>query len=214
MKKKILFVIGGVLLVVLILVGAGFVFVKAHRLFDRRIGYSRGIMGRFESRGWGMMNKERGWGKEGAGPAWGIMGRERGWGMMNDERGWGMMDGRPYQFMSGFMGPMHDEMVNAYAEVFGITPADLNSQLKAGKTIWQIGEEKGLTMQEFRTKLEEARTKALDKAVADGVITQQQADWMKQAPQGGSGFWGGFGCWGGLNPTPGGQVNPVPTPTP
>ena len=134
--------------------------------------------------------------------------------MMNDERGWGMMDSRSHMFNSEFMGPLHDEMVNAYAEVFGVTPAQLNSDLKAGKTIWQLGEEKGLTMQEFRTKLEEARLKALAKAVADGVITQQQADWMKQSPQAGFGFCSGFGGWGGFNPTPGGEVNPVPTPTP
>ena len=88
----------------------------------------------------------------------------------------GMMGGRGYAGQA--YGPVHEYMINAIAEAFDMTPEDLQARLDAGDTCWTVAEEKGLTQDEFFTLMKDARAAALTQAVADGVITQAQADWM------------------------------------
>ncbi|GAP06745.1 hypothetical protein ATHL_01605 [Anaerolinea thermolimosa] len=114
-------------------------------------------------------------------PAWG-------------SRGW---------MMGGGVHPMHEYMEEAVAGKLGITEEDLEKELASGKTMWQVAEERGFTQDEFLSMMREARSQALDKMVADGVITQAQADWMKDrgnymlgkngCPMGGLGRNGGRG---------------------
>ena len=108
----------------------------------------------------------------------------------------GMMGGYGYQNSGGY-GPMHTYMIAAIAEAFGMTPEELQAQYDQGKTPWDIAQEKGMTQEQFFALMTEARTQALQQAVADGVITQQQADWMLSHMQnmGGYGF-GPGGCPG------------------
>jgi uncharacterized protein YidB (DUF937 family) len=95
-------------------------------------------------------------------------------GMMGG-RGGGMMGG--LQSEDGF-GPMHEVMQDAMAEALGITHEELEERYAAGDTAWTIAQEKGLTQDEFITLMSEARSKAFDQLVADGTLTQEQADWM------------------------------------
>jgi hypothetical protein len=44
--------------------------------------------------------------------------------------------------------------------------------------MWEIALSTGLTAEQVTTLMAEARTEALNQMVADGVITQAQADWM------------------------------------
>jgi hypothetical protein len=135
--------------------------------------------------------------------------------------GYSMMAGWQGQTDSDFEGPMHDYMVIAFAEALDMTPEALESELDAGKTLWQVAEEKNINLEDFRNLMLEARGKALESAVTAGVITQQQADWMTQrinqmqangygpdyAPCGGI----GGGNWRG---GPAGRWNAQSTPTP
>ncbi|WP_322807493.1 phage protease [Thermanaerothrix sp.] len=58
-----------------------------------------------------------------------------------------------------------------------------------------LAEKLGLTTDQLQAKIDEARSATLDRAVQEGKLTSQQAEWLKQnAPQGG-GF--GWGCHGG-----------------
>lgn len=109
-------------------------------------------------------------------------------GMMNNRYAYntprnGMMGGRG---MMGFGydgdedGFMHDTMTAALAEKLGLSAADLQARLDKGETLTQIAESKGFTGDKFTTLMTEARTSALDQAVKDGKLTQEQADWMKQ----------------------------------
>jgi hypothetical protein len=98
----------------------------------------------------------------GAGP--GMMGR--GGGMWN--RG------------SGQEGPLHDVMVASMAKALGMDAATLEQRLDAGETMWQVAQSKGLSADQFNTAMQQARTDALKQAVADGTITQAQADRMAQ----------------------------------
>ena len=88
----------------------------------------------------------------------------------------GMMGGRGST--GAAYGPVHEYMVTAIAEALDMTPEALQARLDAGDTCLTVAEEKGLTQDEFYTLMKGARTSALTQAVADGVITQAQADWM------------------------------------
>jgi hypothetical protein len=82
--------------------------------------------------------------------------------------------------MSAGDGILHDYMISAFAEELNIPVADLEARLEQGETMAQIAVSTGLTVDQFRTLMIESRTQAIDQAVADGTLTQEQADWMKQ----------------------------------
>jgi hypothetical protein len=98
----------------------------------------------------------------------------------------GMMGQNAAGTQTGFL---HDEMIAAFAQKLGISVDDLNARLANGETMAQIAYSKGVTADQFRTLMWDARSQAIDQAVKDGTLTQEQADWMKQrgAGQMGSG---------------------------
>ena len=77
-------------------------------------------------------------------------------------------------------GILHDYMIAAFAEELNIPVADLEARLEQGETMAQIAVSTGLTIDEFRTLMVDARSQAIDQAVADGTLIQEQADWMSQ----------------------------------
>ncbi len=96
----------------------------------------------------------------------------------------------------GGIGPLHTYMVEAMAKVLKMTTADLQTRLNAGETFYQIALSKGFKAEEIPALMQTARAEALKKAVADGVITQAQADWMLQRMGGQGGFGRGRGGMG------------------
>lgn len=127
------------------------------------------------------------WGRGGmmGGYGGGMMGGRGG--MMGGYGGYGagMMAG-------GYYNSMHSYMVAAVAKALGMTTDDLNAALTSGKTMWQVAQEKGKTADEFQKIMVDARKTALDQMVADGVITQAQADAMLARMQ-------NMPMWGGAN---------------
>lgn len=110
-------------------------------------------------------------------------------------------------------GILHDAMIEVYAEKLGISVDDLNAKLASGESLADIAFAAGLTADEFSALKVEARTAAIDQAVADGTLTQEQADWM--TTRSGGAMRGGFGSRGaglGLNANPDcpyfGQIQP------
>lgn len=95
------------------------------------------------------------------------------------------------------LGFLHDEMVTVFAEELGLTVDDINTRLTAGETMAQIAYSTGMSASDFRTLMTDVRTKAIDLAVKNGTITQEQADWMNTRGngmmRGGAGFGGGAG---------------------
>jgi hypothetical protein len=134
---------------------------------------------------------------QGFGYGRGMMGG-RGGAMMNGGaiRNGGMMGA------NGQYGPMHELMQKALAEKLGLTEEQLEAAYTDGKTFWDLAEEKGLTTEEAQQAMLDARTTALDALVADGTLTQEQADWMKS--RGGAMMNGGYGAGRGGCPM-GGQ---------
>lgn len=84
------------------------------------------------------------------------------------------------------IGPMHDYMEEALAEKLNLPLATVESEFEAGKTLAQIALDHGIAQADLQAFLLSVRTLALQNAVADGVITQAQADRMLQ--MGGRGF--------------------------
>lgn len=76
-------------------------------------------------------------------------------------------------------GLLHDEMVKILSEKLGISEEDLNTRLANGETMYSIALAEGLTADQAKTLMVDARTEAIDQAVTNGDLTQAQADWMK-----------------------------------
>jgi len=90
------------------------------------------------------------------------------------------------------MDVLHVYMQDALAEKLGMSSDDLSASLTDGKSLLDLAAEKGMTVAEFQTLRDEARVAAIDKALAEGVISQNQADWMKENEPG---MHNGFGGW-------------------
>lgn len=73
-------------------------------------------------------------------------------------------------FMFGF------GRLSTIAESLGIEESELRSQLADGKTIAEIAEEQGVEVQDVVGDIVAAQQERLDEAVADGDLTQEQAD--------------------------------------
>jgi len=106
-----------------------------------------------------------------------------GGGMMDGFQGGGRgMMGRRGGFRSqaavGDYGPMHEYMIETFAEALELEPEEIESRLAEGETMWQIAESLGISIDEFGELMLEARTDALEAAVDNGIIPQEQADWM------------------------------------
>lgn len=76
-----------------------------------------------------------------------------------------------------------------FAEALGITPEQIQAYRDQGLSLSEILAEIGKTAVQAREALQDAYQRTIDQAVADGVITQEQADQIQSG-----GFLGG--CWG------------------
>ena len=103
----------------------------------------------------------------------GMMPGYGGRGMHGGFGGLGMMGG-----WSGENGPMHDIMLTIFAERLDISVEELEARHDAGETMWDIAAGAGLSVEEVQALMLEARGAALEQMVADGLLTQEQADWM------------------------------------
>lgn len=90
---------------------------------------------------------------------------------------------------------LHEYMSEAFAKGLDLTPEVLESRLAAGDTIAAIASGRDIDLEGFRALWLEARFQAIRAAMADGVITAEQADRMLQRMRmagstGGSAQWG------------------------
>ena len=72
----------------------------------------------------------------------------------------------------------NETLNDAIAEFLGISVEELEGALAGGETIRTLVEELGLDMTDFQAALQAAHAEMLQQAVADGNITQEQADRM------------------------------------
>lgn len=72
------------------------------------------------------------------------------------------------------------QAVKHSADILGIEQSALLEELKEGKTLLQIAEEKGLAQEQFLEQLTAAVEQSIDTALSEGKITQEQADKQKE----------------------------------
>ncbi len=87
--------------------------------------------------------------------------------------------GPPWGDAVAGQGILHDAMVRAFAEALGVTAGELETRVAAGETLAAIAADLGISAEEFPALWLEARSRALEAAVADGVITAEQASWIE-----------------------------------
>jgi Spy/CpxP family protein refolding chaperone len=85
--------------------------------------------------------------------------------------GRGMMSGDTY-------GPMHNYMVDAFAEKLGISTDEISARLSAGENMFDIAYNAGLEITEAQEIMLSAHSTYMDDAVANGWLTPEQANWM------------------------------------
>ena len=73
-------------------------------------------------------------------------------------------------------GPDREARAEALADVLGISVEDLMAAREAGQTPAEIAEENGVSRDELVSSLVAERQASLDQAVADGELTQEEAD--------------------------------------
>ncbi|NMB59962.1 MAG: hypothetical protein GYA12_12400 [Chloroflexi bacterium] len=130
-------------------------------------------------------------------PWYGMMGSRGGMmGYRDDYRG-GMMGSRfdrnSYQYSTGEMGKLHDMMFASLAEKLGVSVSELEDGFKKGESLTSIASSKGIDSTKLDTLVDEAFAQTLDQAVKDKILTEEQANWMKER---GGGMMFGRG-WGG-----------------
>jgi hypothetical protein len=173
--KKTLLVFGIVSIAVLVFGLVGFAYAQSQNLENP---YGPVMMGDNDDHG------------HGHGHDHGMMG-SYGHGMGSGVVGW-----------NGEYGPMHESMIAALAEALDLTPEELKSRHDAGETLWEIAEAEGLSAEENQELMISTHNFALEDAVANGLMTAEQAEWMDaHMDQMWSGDYqdGGFGghCGGG-----------------
>jgi len=121
----------------------------------------------------------------------------------------------PFGYAWGRVGYGAGIVSDAVAKLLGMSAEDIYAERNAGKTLSEIAQEKGITDQQVIDAMLAGQKEVIDQALADGNITQDQADWMLErmktnAPfmlsnpfgPGGKGGMrgGGYGRWGGTPP--------------
>lgn len=125
------------------------------------------------------------------------------------------MRGFQGQAVDGTYGPLHEYQIEALAQAFGLTTDQIEAAHDNGQTLWDLVQTQNpdMTVEQFQSTMQEARTTALQNAVADGVISQTQADWMLQrmSYRQANGFGPGSGACTGAGPRGGMQSRWAPT---
>ncbi len=167
MKSKFfLGVVAGIFLVALVIAVAAFGFSYVRAQAPKQANQSGTAVPGF---GPGMMQRQ------GYGYGQGMM-QGQGYGY-----GRGMMGGgRGMMGLNGNYGAMHTYMLDALSQNLGLTSQELQTRLNNGETVYQIAQSQGKTADQIQTLLQDSQDSALKNAVAAGVLTQAQADWMDQ----------------------------------
>jgi hypothetical protein len=74
----------------------------------------------------------------------------------------------------------YDYVESVLKDNLGMTDAEITAGLNSGKTMYTLAEEKGMTVDQFKAALLNERNKAVDKAVADGTITNEEGASLKE----------------------------------
>jgi uncharacterized protein YidB (DUF937 family) len=83
--------------------------------------------------------------------------------------------GDPGQTGARVPGPQGRAIGGVIAQALGLTPKDLRDALNSGKTLTQIAQDKGLSIDQLRTSVSDHLEQRLNAAVQSGSLTTEQA---------------------------------------
>ncbi len=86
----------------------------------------------------------------------------------------GSLPGRAWGHVRAGLGVVSDVI----EDLIGLTRDEIHALRLEGKTLSEIANEQGVTDQELIDAIVTARTEVIDQAVADGDLTQEQAEWL------------------------------------
>jgi polyhydroxyalkanoate synthesis regulator phasin len=114
----------------------------------------------------------------------------------------------------GLASSLRTAELNAAAGALGMSPSDLQTQLRSGKSLAELEQSKGVSDSTVRSAMHDAAKKVLDQAVKDGQVTQSQEDAILQRISTGKGIGPGGRGFGGHRPgqAPGAPPSPSSTP--
>jgi hypothetical protein len=115
----------------------------------------------------------------------------------NDQDGavWGPMHGRGRRWESDReFAPMKTAMVNALAEVTGLTVEDINNRLDEGERLFSIAQDAALSEAEFFELMREVRKDYLATLLEEGWLTEERYQRMLERIDGNWGEEGYGGC--------------------
>ena len=107
----------------------------------------------------------------------------------------------------GIMAVDEAEMHAVLADALGMSVVDLEAAIANGETLETLALAQGVALADLQALMDTVHATAAEQAVADGLVTQEQLDWMQshrggqagqsgQAGQGGQGRMGGQGAAG------------------
>ena len=111
--------------------------------------------------------------------------------------------GGPHGTMN-LMAVSEEDMHAAIAAALGMSVADFEAAIDAGQTPATLAAERNIDFAVIQAAMDAVHEAALQQAVTDGLITQEQADWMlshrggQNGPMGG-GYQGNGGQGNGMN---------------
>jgi len=122
-------------------------------------------------------------------------------GTLTEEQAERLQEGKfPFRGFGGRLWHRHGDVMGAAAEVLDMPQADLMEQLRDGNSLAEVAEAQGMDVETFKAALLDQVQAQLNELVADGDLTQEQADEIFQRTEekiddivSGEGCLGGFG---------------------
>lgn len=76
------------------------------------------------------------------------------------------------------VGSQSGNLLDTFSKLLGLTPAEIQAERIAGKSLAQIAESKGVTVEQLTQEALKVRKAQIEQLVSEGKITQTQADLM------------------------------------
>lgn len=74
----------------------------------------------------------------------------------------------------------YEYITNILKNKLGLNDTDITNALNSGKTPYDLAAEKGMTQEDLKASLTEEKIKAIDAAVAEGTITKEEGESIKE----------------------------------
>jgi len=78
------------------------------------------------------------------------------------------------------LGRAYGSMMDSVSKLLGMDPAEVRTERQSGKSLSQIAESKGVTEDKLVDSIVEQRKAHLNQAVADGMMTEEQAEYCEE----------------------------------